>query len=358
MAEIDPALFEENERSIPSDDAEIASLGPLVTQSGFEIPSLEIAWQGFGEFDPQNAILICHALTGNANVIRWWDRLVGPGKAIDTNRYFVVGNNLLGGCNGTTGPSSIAPDGKPWGSRFPIITTLDQVRAQLLLLQYLGIEKCLAVIGPSTGGFLALQWAVQYPKYMERFITIASAPRQTAFQIALNEVGRQAIMRDPKWKGGDYDLKNPPVDGLAVARMIGHIGYLSETALQSKFDRNLQDKSSYEYTLRPEFQVESYLNYQGEKFTQRFDANSYLILTRAANYFNITTLENAKAKALFISFESDRLYPSDCGDELDKLAKNAHLESAHFISRAPFGHDSFLLDDIEQAQAIKEFLEK
>lgn len=334
----------------------LAHVGAIECESGKTIPSVDIAYQTFGEFSGDNAVLICHALTGTSNVVGWWDRIVGPGKPIDTNKYFVIGNNLLGGCQGSTGPSSQAEDGKPWGARFPVITIRDQMQAQHALLEHIGITSLHAVVGCSTGGFHALQWAKEYPGFARKVILSASGPRQNALQLALNEAGRQAIMRDPKWRGGNYDPDNPPRDGLAVARMIGHIAYLSGEALERKFGRSLQERDAFAFTLSPEFAVESYLNYQGDKFNDRFDANSYLYLTRAANYFDIHSLSGAESDFLFISFDSDTLYPPKMSEELAQMASDAGRRGIAVTVSAPFGHDSFLLDSAGQGALIAEFL--
>ncbi len=333
----------------------IAKLGAFATDSGGHIPNLEIAYQTFGEFDGSNAILICHALTGTSNVPGWWDRLAGPGKPIDTGKYFVIGNNLLGGCQGSTGPSSLAPDGRIWGSRFPILTVEDQVRAQELLLHSLKIDGLHAVIGCSTGGFHALRWAQQHPIPVAKVAVTASGPRQNALQLALNEAGRQAIMRDPKWQGGDYPSDDPPKNGLAIARMIGHIAYLSGQALEQKFGRNPQG-SSAGLSFDPEFAVESYLNYQGDKFNERFDANSYLHLTRSANFFDLQSLEGAGSEFIFISFASDTLYPPKLSEELMRMAISAGCKAEIAIIDQPYGHDSFLLDGEGQGSAIRAFI--
>lgn len=350
------ALFQENERLRLDATPSIAGLGEFRTLRGELIPGLEIAYQTFGEFNGDNAILVCHALTGTSNVIGWWNNLVGPGKAIDTEKFCVIGNNLFGGCQGSTGPSSLHPDGDSWGARFPIFTVADQVRAQRMLLKEIGIERLHCIVGCSTGGFLALDWSVRFPGFSKKIIVTAASARQNAEQIALNETGRQAIMRDPKWKGGDYPLDDPPKSGLAVARMLGHIAYLSGEALDQKFGRKLQDKTDFAYTLAPEFAIESYLNYQGDKFTERFDANSYLYLTRAANYFDLQSLHGASSDFLFIAFSSDTLYPPSMSEELHEMAIGAGQNSKVVVVDLPYGHDAFLLDGELQGRAIQEFI--
>ncbi|MDQ2986993.1 MAG: homoserine O-acetyltransferase [Armatimonadota bacterium] len=351
---LDAGLFDENARLTAGVDPLFAQIGDFVTTSGAIIKNATIAYQTFGEFTGDNAILICHALTGTSNVVGWWDRIVGPGLAIDTDKYFVIGNNLLGGCQGSTGPSTVV-DGAALGSGFPVLTIEDQVSAQAALLPTLGVENLRAVVGCSTGGFHALEWATQREVPVVKVVISASGPRQNARQLALNEAARQAIMRDPKWLGGDYPLNDPPSQGLALARMIGHIAYLSGQALETKFGRSVQnDKMAF--TLDPTFSVESYLNYQGDKFTDRFDANSLLILTRAANFFDLQSLDGALADFLFIAFTSDTLFPVSMSRELHEMARSAGLKSRVVEIDLPFGHDAFLLDGDEQGAAIREFL--
>jgi len=271
----------------------------LVLESGEKLGPITLAYETYGELnkDRTNAILILHALSGDAHVAGyhkgdrkpgWWDNMVGPGKAFDTNKYFVICSNVIGGCKGSTGPSSINPaTGKPYGLDFPVITIRDMVNAQRYLIDYLGIEKLLCVAGGSMGGMQALQWTVSYPERVRSAIPIATASRNKAMQIAFNEVGRQAIMSDPNWNRGDYYGKTPPNTGLAIARMVGHITYLSETSMEQKFGRRLRQKEKYGYDFSIDFEVESYLHYQGLSFTQRFDANSYLYITKAIDYFDL-----------------------------------------------------------------------
>src|SRR5690606_24057512 len=272
----------------------------LRLRAGGTLRPFTIAYETYGTLNAtrSNAILICHALSGDGHVAGfhtdapdekpgWWDDAVGPGKMLDTNRFYVVCSNVIGGCQGSTGPSSIAPDGKPYGLRFPPITVEDMVQAQAHLLDYLGIESLFAVAGGSLGGMQALQWAVDFPDRVEHCLFLASTPRSSAQNIAFNEIGRQAIYADPRWNNGDYYDGEPPVGGLAVARMVGHITYMSEHSLETKFSRRLQDHTALPYRfVEPEYQVESYLKYQGEKFIKRFDANSYLYITKACDYFD------------------------------------------------------------------------
>lgn len=376
-ADTDAGLFSENEHLMSGIEPSFAEIGDLKTVGGSTIPNVRVAYQTFGEFTGDNAILICHALTGTSNVVGWWDKLVGPGLAIDTDKYFVIGNNLLGGCQGSTGPivaqaSRLHPD--PSGTdhipippdvarasrlhpdaAFPIITVEDQVAAQAALLRSLNIERLHAVVGCSTGGFHALRWAESHPIPVSKVIVSASGARQNVRQLALNEAARQAIMRDPKWRKGDYPADDPPAQGLAVARMIGHIAYLSGEALERKFGRHLQYES-LEHALTPQFAVESYLNYQGDKFVDRFDANSFLILTRAANFFDLQSLASAKSEFLFISYTSDTLFPPSMAQELHEMALAQGLPSTFVDIDLPFGHDSFLLDGDLQGSAIRNFL--
>jgi homoserine O-acetyltransferase len=352
--ELDGGLFDENARLMAGVTPQFAHIGDLTTSSGATISNAKIAYQTFGEFTGENAILICHALTGTSNVVGWWDRIVGPGLAIDSDKYFVVGNNLLGGCQGSTGPSTVV-DGKPLGSRFPVITIADQVTAQARLLEFLGVRNLHAVVGCSTGGFHALHWSVSSDIPISKVVVSASGARQNARQLALNEAARQAIMRDPKWKGGDYSLDDPPAQGLSVARMIGHIAYLSGEALELKFGRNPQG-ADIGLTLGAEFAVESYLNYQGDKFVERFDANSLLYLTRAANFFDLQSLNGADTEFLFIAYSSDTLFPPSMSEELHKMAHEANCVSQLAVIDLPYGHDAFLLDGEQQGEAIKCFL--
>ena len=351
---LDSGLFDENARLMAGVSPELASIGDIETRSGGVVKDASIAYQTFGEYNGDNAILICHALTGTSNVVGWWDRVVGPGLAIDTDRYFVIGNNLLGGCQGSTGPSTIV-DGKPLGSRFPVLTVDDQVEAQAKLLASIGVSRLHAVVGCSTGGFHALQWAVAPSVPVGKVVVSASGARQNARQLALNETARQAIMRDPKWLGGDYPLDDPPKQGLSVARMIGHIAYLSGDALENKFGRQLQGEA-LNIGMNPQFAVESYLNYQGDKFVERFDANSLMILTRAANFFDLQSLAGSDCEFLFIAYTSDTLFPVAMSEELHAMAQNAGCSSRVEIIDLPYGHDAFLLDGEFQGTAIREFL--
>ncbi len=352
-------LFEENERTAPTQEGRrFVRIGSMSTDSGGYLPDVTIAYETWGTLrgDGENAVLVCHALSGDSHAIGWWSALVGPGKAIDTERYFVVCMNALGGCQGSTGPSSLAPDGNPWGSRFPLLTIGDIVEAHKRALDRLGIRRLLAVAGGSMGGMQALEWTVRFPGFVERAFVAASCAAHTPMQIAFNEVARRAVQRDPKWRGGDYPLEDQPSDGLAVARMLGHLTYLSPESFERKFSRRLQGKSRVEYTLGVEFEVESYLKHQGEKFTKRFDANSLLVLTRAIDYFELRGLSRSRSSYLFVSFTSDWIYPSSQSQALAEMAWSAGLHAEHRVIDLPFGHDSFLLDGTHQARLVERFL--
>ena len=355
---IDPALFEENERTRPQEDGRhFAEVGPLHCEAGGYLPSVTVAYETWGSLTPErdNAVLVCHAVSGDSHAIGWWDRLVGPGKPIDTDHFYVIGTNALGGCQGTTGPASPHPDGRPYGSRFPFITIGDMVEVQQRLIQALGIPILHAVAGGSMGGMQALEWTCRNPGRVKHAFITASCAAHSAMQIALNEAGRQAILRDPLWSNGDYGHEEP-ANGLSVARMIGHISFLSDASFEAKFGRRLQDKESFSYSFGPEFQVESYLSYQGDKFTSRFDANSFLYLTRALDYFERTSLAGSTTQYLFVSFTSDWLYPSHQSETMHALARSAGCESVHHVIDLPFGHDAFLLDGDLQGEVVRRFL--
>jgi homoserine O-acetyltransferase len=338
----------------------------LHLRSGATLGPFTLAYETYGRLnaDHSNAILICHALSGDAHVAGvhttspdekpgWWDEAVGPGKMFDTDRFYVICSNVIGGCQGSTGPSSAAPDGAPYGLRFPAITVSDMVQAQRLLLDRLEITKLFAVAGGSMGAMQALQWAVDTPERVEHVIFLASTARSSAQQIAFNETGRQAIYADPNWNKGDYYGGPAPTGGLAVARMVAHITYMSDASLERKFGRRLQNGGSIPYTFaQPEFAVESYLAYQGEQFIRRFDANSYLYITKAIDYFDIgadygslhAALERAQASFLVVSFSSDWLYPADQARELVQALEHAGRTVEYHHLQAPFGHDSFLVE--------------
>lgn len=355
---MDPALFDDNARQqAVAAGRKHTDVGALDCECGAHIPSVTVAYETWGTLnaDCSNAVLVCHALSGDSHAIGWWERLVGPGRAIDTEKFFVIGSNCLGGCQGTTGPSSAHPDGKPWGPRFPLVTIGDMVEVQHRLVRSLGIETLLAACGGSMGGMQALEWSLRFPGSVRKVWMTGSCRAHSPMQIAFNEIGREAIMRDPRWMGGDYALDDPPLDGLAVARMVGHLSYLSEASFAHKFARRYQDKAGPEWTLGTEFEVESYLSYQAEKFVKRFDANSYLVLTRALDYFDRATLEGSQSEYLFTSFTSDWLYPTHQSLEMLELARLAGCMAQHHEIDLPWGHDAFLLDGEQQGALVRAF---
>ncbi len=357
--QIDPAIFEENDRTAPQlGETSIAQIGSLTLRAGQSLPNVRIAYETWGVLNQEasNAVLVCHALSGDAHAIGWWSRLVGPGKAIDTDRFAVICSNVLGGCQGSTGPSSLDPEGKPYQSRFPKITIEDMVFAQVALLAQLGIGRLHAVCGGSMGGMQALEWARQFPGRVEKVWITASCPAHSAMQIGFNEVARQAIKRDPEWHGGDYAAGAGPRQGLAVARMLGHLSYLSEGAFEAKFGRSLQNPAVPLLSPESQFQVESYLNYQADKFTKRFDANSFLVLTQAIDDYDPPDLAGATADFLLTSFTSDWIYPSHQSELTKAMALAAGCNAEHHIIDLPYGHDAFLLDDAEQAALVRTFL--
>ncbi|MBV6457419.1 MAG: Homoserine O-acetyltransferase [Fimbriimonadaceae bacterium] len=350
---IDPAFFQENERLTPQgDERRFCELGSLSLEHGESLDNVVVAFETWGELSParDNAILICHALSGDSHAIGWWERMIGAGKPIDTEELFVIGTNALGGCRGTTGPSSLAPDGKPYGSRFPTVTVRDMIDAQVRLLDHLGIERLLCVAGGSMGGMQALELTVRAPARVAKAWITASCAAHSAMQIGFNETARQAVKRDPKWRNGDYPLDDGPVMGMAVARMVGHLSYLSELSFETKFGRRRQEGREQV------FQVESYLNYQGDKFTKRFDGNSLIVLSDAIDRYECPSMDRAQCEYLFTSFTSDWLYPSHQSRTLAKMAAEAHRPHRHIDIDLPFGHDSFLLDAEHQGAAVREFL--
>ena len=284
------------------------------------------------------------------------ERLIGPGRAIDTEKYFVIGVNVLGGCQGSTGPASLDPDGCRYGLRFPMITVGDMVEIQARLLDALGVQQLLAVAGGSMGGMQALEWTCRFPQRVRKAFVTASCAAHTAMQIGFNETARQAIIRDPLWRNGEYEAGREPDGGLCVARMLGHLSFLSDAAFTAKFGRRLQGKTRFDYGFETEFQVESYLKYQGDKFTRRFDANSLLYLTREIDYFERASLEESRAEYLFTSFTSDWLYPSYQSEAMHQMALRAGCQSRHAIIDLPLGHDAFLLDGEHQGALAAQFL--
>ena len=352
---------------------------PLTLDSGARIDGLEVAWASYGRLnaDRSNAVLICHALTLDQHVAAthpvtgkpgWWTRLVGPGKPLDPAKHFILCANVVGGCQGTTGPGSVNPKtGRPWGLTFPVITIADMVRAQAMLVEAMGIETLVSVVGGSMGGMQVLQWAADYPERMFSAVCVASAARHSAQNIAFHEVGRQAIMADPEWRGGDYAHHGArPEKGLAVARMAAHITYLSETALQRKFGRELQ-RDGLSWGFDADFQVESYLRHQGASFVDRFDANSYLYITRAMDYFDLAAPHGGVLSEAFrrardvrfcvLSFTSDWLYPTAESRSIVRALNAAGARASFVEIESDKGHDAFLLDEPVMDAALAGFLD-
>jgi homoserine O-acetyltransferase/O-succinyltransferase len=374
---------------------------PLRLDCGAVLERVTIAYETYGKLSPtrDNVILICHALSGDAHAagwstvegtpsavdgigaeergieagrgLGWWDNLIGPGKACDTDRYYVVSTNLLGSCRGSTGPTSLNPATRtPYGSDFPVITVGDMVRAERALLHELGIDRLLAVVGGSLGGMQALEWSIAYPRAVRAVIMTASTARLGTQGLAWNAIARNAIMADPDWQGGHYyGTGRSPEAGIGIARMVGHVTYLSSESMDEKFGRSLQSRDSLSFTLtEPDFAVESYLRHQAATFAQRFDANSYLYLSRALTYFDAarthgggtlaSALERTMARFLLVSFSSDWLYPTrDSLDIQDALA-TVGLEVEHHVVETNYGHDSFLLEGIHQTRLISSFLDQ
>jgi len=364
---------------LPGHHARLGGETPLRLDCGVVLDDFTVAYQTYGRLnaDKTNVILICHALTGDQFVAEthpitgkegWWDLMVGPGKPMDTNRYYFICCNILGGCMGSTGPLETNPaTGKPWGLDFPVITIADMVRAQVMLLDHLGIDKVFAVIGGSMGGMQVIEFAASYPDRARVFLPIATASRHSAQNIAFHEVGRQAIMADPDWHGGDYHSHGvKPHRGLAVARMAAHITYLSEASLADKFGRRLQDRDAVTFGFDADFQVESYLRHQGSTFVERFDANSYLYITRAMDYFDLAqthggTLSDAfrgcDARFCIISFTSDWLYPTPENREIVYALNGVGADVSFAEIESDRGHDAFLLDEPEFRRVLGGFLE-
>lgn len=357
---------------------------PLPLDGGQQLDGVRIAYKTYGTLNVarDNAILVAHATTGDQYVASqhpitgkpgWWDRMVGPGKPIDTDRFYVICPNVIGGCMGSTGPASPASDGKPYAMRFPVITVRDMVRAHVVLLESLGIETLHAVVGGSMGGMQALSLAANWPHIPRRVLAIASTATMAAQNIAFQEVGRQAIMADPAWSGGDYyESGHGPDAGLAVARMAAHITYLSEESLTQKFGRRLQDRpdgkpGAKSFGFDADFQIESYLRHQGLSFTTRFDANSYLYITRAMSYFDLEEEQGGKladafaqtdARFCVISFDTDWLYPTEQSRKLVHVLNAANAPVSFVELSAPFGHDSFLLDVPALDRVVTGFLSR
>ncbi|RUL92594.1 homoserine O-acetyltransferase [Verrucosispora sp. FIM060022] len=372
---------------------------PLPLDCGRELYPVRVAYETYGTLSPQrdNVILVCHALSGDAHAagfaktppaastrdgfgaegrdrpadkgLGWWDGMIGPGKAFDTDRYFVVATNLIGGCRGTTGPSSTDPaTGRPYGSDFPVLTVADMVRCQRAFLDVLGIERLAAVAGGSLGGMQALEWAVRYPDQVDAIVVIASTHALHPQGVAWNAIARESIMRDPAWQDGHYyGTGRAPEAGMGVARMLGHITYLSAPALTDRFGRRLQFADDIRYTFRdPEFEVESYLQHQAASFVRRFDANTYLYLSRALTYFDLArehgagslrrALAGVSARTLLIAFSSDWLYPPAASAEIEEALHSLGKPVEFHLIEAPYGHDSFLLEEAQQTPIVRRFL--
>jgi len=368
-------------REVHAPQSAVAHFGPdqpLHMDAGVDLAPFTIAYQTYGTLNAakSNAVLICHALTGDQHVANvhpvtgkpgWWEIMVGPGRPIDTDRYFVICSNVLGGCMGTTGPASINPaTGRPWGLDLPVVTIRDMVRAQAMLVDRLGVDQLFCVVGGSMGGMQVLQWAASYPQRVFSALPIAAAARHSSQNIAFHEVGRQAVMADPDWRGGRYfDHGVRPLKGLSVARMAAHITYLSDEALQRKFGRKLQNRAAPTFSFDADFQIESYLRHQGSSFVERFDANSYLYVTRAMDYFDIAEDYGSLAKAFkgtktrfcVVSFTSDWLFPTSESRAVVH-ALNAGGAPVSFVEvETDKGHDAFLLDEPDLFAAMRGFLD-
>jgi homoserine O-acetyltransferase len=357
-------------------ETKTAQFESIALESGAGLSPASVAYQTYGELNAakSNAILILHAFSGDAHAAGispetgkpgWWDNMIGPGKGFDTEKYFIICSNVLGGCQGTTGPSSIDPKtGCPYALSFPVITIGDMVQLQTKLIDSLGIERLLAVSGGSMGGMQALEWAVTYPDRVAAAIPIATTARHSPQQIAFNEVGRQAIMADPDWNNGNYYGGRPPGRGLGIARMVGHITYMSDESMREKFGRRLREKERFGFDFSVEFEVESYLRYRGSQFVNRFDANSYLYITKAEDYFDLTNgtgslaaaFGKAQARFLVISFSSDWLYPSYQSQEIVRVLRRSNHDVAYCDLPSNYGHDAFLVDVAEQNEVVTGFL--
>ncbi len=350
---------------------------PLRLECGETLSEVMVEYETYGTLTPErdNAVLVCHALSGDAHAAGWsskedrkpgwWDNMIGPGKALDTEKYFVFCANVLGGCKGTTGPSSINPEtGKPYGMDFPVITIHDIVVCQKKLTDYLQIDKLLAVVGGSMGGMQTLEWAVSFPSRLRSVIPVATTFRTSPQSIAFDEVGRQAIFNDPNWNNGDYYDRQPPDRGLAIARMVGHITYLSDQSMHEKFGRNLRLRDEYGYDFGQEFQVESYLHHQGSSFTKRFDANTYLYITKAMDYFDLTigyaslfeSMKRAVCKFLLIAFSSDWLFPPYQTKQIANALRYNGTDVTYVEIESQYGHDAFLLEAQKLTHMLSAFL--
>ncbi|MFC2161007.1 homoserine O-acetyltransferase [Acidobacteriota bacterium] len=350
-------------------------------ESGAKLGPITLAYETYGGLNERkdNVVMVFHALSGSSHAAGyyseneknpgWWDNMVGPGKGIDTDKYFVICSNIIGSCYGSTGPRSINPqNNRPYALDFPLITISDIVRTQKVLIDHLGIKKLLCLVGGSIGGMQALEWAALYPEMVESVIPIACTCKRSALSIGLSEAQRQAIITDPKWNLGDYYHKASPEKGLALARMIGHISYLSEDSMQRKFGRRLKDNNAFKYEISPDFEVENYLHYQGKKFVNRFDANSYLYITKASDYFDFgeqngqgsltKAFSRTSSKFLVVSFSSDWLYPTTQSKEMVRAMKKAGLDVSFCEIETDFGHDSFLLAQNQMTKLISGFISR
>jgi homoserine O-acetyltransferase len=358
-------------------ETQIVTFPSLALDCGVTLLDVDVAYETYGVLDAtrSNAILVLHAFSGDAHAAGisketgqpgWWSPMIGPGLAFDTDRYFVISSNVLGGCRGTTGPTTIdRSTGRPYAMRFPVITVGDMVRLQKMLIEHLGISRLLAVTGGSMGGMQALAWTVTYPDAVAAAIPIAATCRHSAQQIAFNEVGRQAVMADPDWNEGDYYDSKPPARGLAVARMVGHITYMSDASMREKFGRRLRDKDAFGFDFSVDFEVESYLRYRGSQFVNRFDANSYLYITKAMDYFDISAghpslaaaFEQTQTRFLVLSFTSDWLYPTYQSLETVSALRRCNIDAAFCELTSNYGHDAFLVETGEQSEMIAGFLQ-
>ena len=352
------------------------TIDDMTLESGERLGPVTLAYETYGELNENksNAVLVFHALSGDAHAAGvdadgknpgWWDSMIGPGRAFDTDRYFVICSNVLGGCKGTTGPSSINPaTGAQYALDFPLVTINDMVDAQKRLIDHLGIDKLLTTVGGSMGGMQALSWVIRYPDSLHSAIPIATAIKHSPQQIAFNEVGRQAIMADPHWNSGNYYSGLPPAKGLAVARMIGHITYMSDISMEEKFGRQKKN-GTQPFKFTADYEVEGYLRYRGDSFVKRFDANSYLYITKAMDNFDATqlrplhdSLQGLKTKVLVIAFKSDWLYPAYQSKEIVKACKRSGIETTYCEVDSTYGHDAFLLEVEEETHLISHFLKK
>ena len=358
-------------------ETQVVTFPSLTLDCGVTLMNVDVAYETYGILNAArtNAILVLHAFSGDAHAAGisketgqpgWWSPMIGPGLAFDTDRYFVISSNVLGGCRGTTGPSSIDPaTGERYAMRFPVITIGDMVRLQKMLVEHLGIERLLAVTGGSMGGMQALEWAVAFPEAVAAAIPIAATARHSAQQIAFNEVGRQAIMADPDWNEGNYYDARSPARGLAVARMVGHITYMSDASMRDKFGRRLRDKDAFGFDFSVDFEVESYLRHRGSQFVNRFDANSYLYITKAMDYFDLSAghaslasaFDRTRARFLVLSFTSDWLYPTYQSLETVSALRSRNIDVAFCELPSTYGHDAFLIETKEQSEMIAGFLE-